>query len=38
VAQLGVAAGGRIAGLDLNPVIVQRERTVAVDAPVIAAG
>ncbi len=38
VARLGVAAGVRIAGLDLNPVIVQRDRALAVDALVIAAG
>ena len=38
VARLGVAAGERIAGLDLNPVIVRRVGAVAVDALVLAAG
>jgi acetate---CoA ligase (ADP-forming) len=36
VAALGEAASGAIAELDLNPVIVQAERVVAVDALVIA--
>ncbi|WP_378951317.1 acetate--CoA ligase family protein [Mesorhizobium sp. ANAO-SY3R2] len=38
VAQLGLAAGQRIAELDLNPVIVLPDRAVAVDALVVASG
>ena len=38
VAALAESAGGAIAELDLNPVIVRPDRAIAVDALVVAAG
>jgi acyl-CoA synthetase (NDP forming) len=35
VAELGLAAGGKVTELDLNPVLVQPKRAVAVDALVV---
>jgi acyl-CoA synthetase (NDP forming) len=37
VAELGLAAGGRVLELDLNPVLVTADRAVALDALVVAA-
>jgi hypothetical protein len=36
VARLGESAGGRLAELDLNPVLVMADRAVAVDALAVA--
>jgi acyl-CoA synthetase (NDP forming) len=38
VARLGESAGGRLAELDLNPVLVTPERAVAVDVLAVAGG